>query len=105
MHLDRFSIWLDSKLRLQADPLLILDYFLWRRGAEYAISNHYDRHDVEEEVMQNKKLNKFNHTVIDQQFHFYRQDGLTKFNASDPNRLLPSCKLVSSTKLRACALY
>ncbi|XP_044510812.1 uncharacterized protein LOC123229221 isoform X2 [Mangifera indica] len=86
----RYSIWLDSKLRLQLDPLLILEYFLWRKGHEYAISNHYDRHCVWEEVAQNKKLNKYNHTVIDQQFAFYQDDGLKRFNASDPNKLLPS---------------
>ncbi|KAL5715717.1 hypothetical protein ACHQM5_017501 [Ranunculus cassubicifolius] len=86
----RYSIWLDSKLRLQSDPLLILEYFLWRKGYEYAISNHYDRHCLWEEVAQNKKLNKFNHTIIDQQFAFYQADGLQRFNASDPNKLLPS---------------
>ncbi|CAF2056400.1 probable hexosyltransferase MUCI70 isoform X2 [Brassica napus] len=86
----RYSIWLDSKLRLQLDPLLILEYFLWRKGHEYAISNHYDRHCLWEEVAQNKKLNKYNHTVIDQQFEFYKADGLTRFNASDPFKPLPS---------------
>ncbi|KAI9200141.1 hypothetical protein LWI28_003291 [Acer negundo] len=86
----RYSIWLDSKLRLQLDPLLILEYFLWRKGYEYAISNHYDRHCVWEEVAQNKKLNKYNHTVIDQQFAFYQADGLHRFVASDPKKLLPS---------------
>lgn len=91
----RYSIWLDSKLRLQSDPLLILEYFLWRGKQEYAISNHYDRHCVWEEVAQNKRLNKFNHSVIDEQFHFYQRDGLTRFNGSDPHRLLPSRKLYS----------
>ncbi|KAL9259138.1 putative hexosyltransferase MUCI70 [Drosera capensis] len=86
----RYSIWLDSKLRLQQDPLLILEYFLWRKGFEYAISNHYDRHCVWEEVAQNKKLNKYSHTIIDQQFAFYQADGLKRFNASDPKKLLPS---------------
>lgn len=86
----RYSIWLDSKLRLQRDPLLILEYFLWRKGFEYAISNHYDRHCVWEEVAQNKRLNKYNHTVIDQQFAFYQTDGLQRFDPSDPDRLLPS---------------
>ncbi|XP_063945387.1 uncharacterized protein LOC108214986 isoform X2 [Daucus carota subsp. sativus] len=86
----RYSIWLDSKLRLQLDPMLILEYFLWRKGHEYAISNHYDRHCVWEEVAQNKKLNKFNHTIIDEQFSFYQADGLKRFNASDPDKLLPS---------------
>lgn len=86
----RYSIWLDSKLRLQNDPYLILEYFLWRKGYEYAISNHYDRHCVWEEVAQNKKLNKYNHTVIDQQFAFYQSDGLKRFDPSDSNKLLPS---------------
>ncbi|GAV59352.1 DUF616 domain-containing protein [Cephalotus follicularis] len=86
----RYSIWLDSKLRLQLDPLLILEYFLWRKGYEFAISNHYDRHCVWEEVAQNKKLNKYNHTVIDEQFAFYQADGLTRFDALDPNKILPS---------------
>ncbi|KAI7739425.1 hypothetical protein M8C21_010768 [Ambrosia artemisiifolia] len=86
----RYSIWLDSKLRLQLDPLLVLEYFLWRKGNEYAISNHYDRHCVWDEVAQNKKLNKYNHTVIDEQFAFYRADGLTRFNPMDPQKLLPS---------------
>lgn len=86
----RYSIWIDSKMRLQADPILILEYFLWRKKAEYAISNHYDRHCVWEEVLQNKRLNKYNHTAIDEQFQFYQSDGLTKFNESDPNAPLPS---------------
>ncbi|KAG8378400.1 hypothetical protein BUALT_Bualt08G0133500 [Buddleja alternifolia] len=86
----RYSIWLDSKLRLQLDPLLILEYFLWRKGHEYAISNHYDRHCLWEEVAQNKKLNKYNHSVIDEQFAFYQADGMRRFNASDINKLLPS---------------
>ncbi|KAL0391682.1 UNVERIFIED_CONTAM: hypothetical protein Sradi_2391000 [Sesamum radiatum] len=86
----RYSIWLDSKLRLQLDPLLILEYFLWRKGYEYAISNHYDRHCLWEEVAQNKKLNKYNHSVIDEQFAFYQADGMRRFNASDTNKLLPS---------------
>ena len=88
----RYSIWLDSKLRLQRDPLQLLEYFLWRKGHEFSISNHYDRHCIWEEVAQNKKLNKYNHTVIDEQFEFYQADGLKRFNSSDPNKLLPSSK-------------
>lgn len=97
----RYSIWIDSKMRLNSDPLLILEYFLWRGGFEYAISNHYDRHCVWEEVTQNKHLNKYNHTVIDEQFAYYRADGLTKFNESDPNKLLPSYVPEGSFIMRA----
>ncbi|MED6157604.1 hypothetical protein PIB30_024773 [Stylosanthes scabra] len=78
------------KMRLNADPILIIEYFLWRRNAEFAISNHYDRHCVWDEVIQNKRLNKYNHTAIDEQFYFYQSDGLTKFDPSNPNNPLPS---------------
>ncbi|XP_050941843.1 probable hexosyltransferase MUCI70 isoform X3 [Cucumis melo] len=86
----RYSIWLDSKMRLQVDPMLIIEYFLWRKKSEYAISNHYDRHCVWEEVQQNKRLNKYNHTAIDEQFAFYQSDGLVKFDPSDISSGLPS---------------
>ncbi|KAF5938977.1 hypothetical protein HYC85_023236 [Camellia sinensis] len=38
------------------DPMLIIEFFLWRTRSEYAISNHYTRHCVWEEVHQNKHL-------------------------------------------------
>lgn len=70
--------------------MLIIEHFLWRTGSEYAISNHYTRHCVWEEVLQNKRLNKYNHSAIDEQFNLYKSDGLTKFDALDPNIPLPS---------------
>ncbi|KAM7484356.1 hypothetical protein LguiA_000365 [Lonicera macranthoides] len=97
----RYSIWLDSKMRLQTDPMLIIEYFLWRRKSEYAISNHYTRHCVWEEVLQNKRLNKYDHTAIDEQFSFYQSDGLTKFDPSDPNTPLPSYVPEGSFIIRA----
>ena len=66
----RYSIWLDSKLRLQLYPLLILEYFMWWKSYKYVLSNHYDRHCAWEEVTQNKRLNKYNHTTINHQFSF-----------------------------------
>ncbi|KAK1415913.1 hypothetical protein QVD17_31701 [Tagetes erecta] len=86
----RYSIWLDSKLKLHTDPMQLIEYFLWREKSEYAISNHYTRHCVWDEVQQNKRLNKYNHTAIDEQFMFYQSDGLHKFDPSDPNKPLPS---------------
>ncbi|KAL1327727.1 hypothetical protein AAHE18_13G323100 [Arachis hypogaea] len=90
-----------SKMRLNADPMLIIEYFLWRRNAEFAISNHYDRHCVWDEVLQNKRLNKYNHTAIDQQFKVYQSDGLTKFDPSNPNNPLPSYVPEGSLIIRA----
>ena len=71
-----YFIWLDSKLHFNADSMLIIKYFLWRKKAEYAISAHYDQSCVWEEVLQNKCLNKYNHTAIDRKFYFYQSEGL-----------------------------
>ncbi|GLT98407.1 hypothetical protein SLE2022_159130 [Rubroshorea leprosula] len=97
----RYSIWIDSKMRLNADPMLIIEFFLWRMKAEYAISSHYDRRCVWEEVLQNKRLNKYNHTAIDEQFAFYKSDGLKKFDLSDQNTSLPSYVPEGSFIIRA----
>jgi hypothetical protein len=43
-------------------------------------------------VLQNKKLNKYDHTAIDEQYETYVREGLDPFNASDPNKPLPSCE-------------
>ncbi|XP_027919566.1 uncharacterized protein LOC114178070 isoform X2 [Vigna unguiculata] len=71
------------------------------RKAEYAISNHYDRHNVWEEVLQNKRLNKYNHTAIDEQFNFYQSDGLPKVDPSKSNDPLPSYVPEGSFIIRA----
>ncbi|KAK4762527.1 hypothetical protein SAY86_008295 [Trapa natans] len=97
----RYSIWLDSILRLNTDPMLIIEYFLWRTRSEYAISNHYVRHCAWEEVLWNKCLNKYNNTAIDEQFTFYQSDGLVKFDATNPNTPLPSYVLQGSFIVRA----
>ena len=86
----RYSIWVDAKLRLESDPLLLLERFLWRKGYEFAISDHYARHCVWEEVARNKVLKKVSDAELDRQLHFYEADGLTRFNASVPRNLLPS---------------
>lgn len=46
----RYSVWVDSKLRLNADPLYILQRFLIDQKAEFSISQHYHRRCVWEEV-------------------------------------------------------
>ncbi|KAK4777870.1 hypothetical protein SAY87_018057 [Trapa incisa] len=94
--LSRYSIWLDN-----TDPMLIIEHFLCRTRSEYAISNHYERHCMWEEVLQNKHLNKYNHMPIDEQFMFYQSDGLTKFDATKPNTPLPSYVLEGSFIVRA----
>ncbi|KAK9269504.1 hypothetical protein L1049_001279 [Liquidambar formosana] len=52
----RYSIWIDGKLQLVVDPYQILERFLWRSNASFAISRHYRRFDVFEEAEANKLL-------------------------------------------------
>ncbi|TXG58001.1 hypothetical protein EZV62_015830 [Acer yangbiense] len=97
----RYSIWIDSKVRLEADPMLMIERFLWRTRSEYAISNHYVRYDVWEEAARNLFLKKVNAAAVDEQLTVYESDGLTKFDPSNPNNLLPSYNPESCLIIRA----
>ncbi|XP_051136019.1 probable hexosyltransferase MUCI70 [Andrographis paniculata] len=75
----RFSIWIDGKLQLVVDPYQILERFLWRKNATFAISRHYRRFDVFEEAEANKAGGKYDNISIDYQVEFYRKEGLTPY--------------------------
>ncbi|RLN28519.1 hypothetical protein C2845_PM05G31240 [Panicum miliaceum] len=76
----RFSVWIDAKLELVADPYLLLERFLWRKNATFAISRHYKRFDVFEEAEANKAAGKYDNTSIDYQIEFYRNEGLSHYS-------------------------
>ncbi|KAK7319687.1 hypothetical protein RJT34_04411 [Clitoria ternatea] len=76
----RFSIWLDGKLELVVDPYQILERFLWRKNATFAISKHYKRFDVFVEAEANKAAKKYDNASIDFQIEFYKKEGLTPYS-------------------------
>ncbi|KAJ4726317.1 Inner membrane protein oxaA [Melia azedarach] len=76
----RYSIWLDGKLQLVVDPYQILERFLWRQNATFAISRHYRRFDVFVEAEANKAAAKYNNASIDYQIEFYKNEGLTPYS-------------------------
>ncbi|KAG8364938.1 hypothetical protein BUALT_Bualt18G0050700 [Buddleja alternifolia] len=78
----RYSIWIDGKLQLVRDPYQILERFLWRHNATYAISKHYTRFDVFEEAEANKAGGKYDNVSIDNQIEFYRKEGLTPYTTA-----------------------
>ncbi|CAK9138229.1 unnamed protein product [Ilex paraguariensis] len=78
----RFSLWIDGKLQLVVDPYQILERFLWRQNATFAISRHYTRFDVFEEAEANKAGGKYDNASIDYQIDFYKKEGLTPYSAS-----------------------
>ncbi|KAG8494472.1 hypothetical protein CXB51_011922 [Gossypium anomalum] len=76
----RFSLWIDGKLQLLVDPYQILERFLWRKNASFAISRHYIRFDVFEEAEANKAARKYDNASIDFQVDFYKKEGLTPYS-------------------------
>ncbi|KAK6934254.1 Protein of unknown function DUF616 [Dillenia turbinata] len=76
----RYSIWIDGKLQLVVDPYQILERFLWRENATFAISRHYRRFDVFEEAEANKAAGKYDNASIDYQINFYKAEGLTPYS-------------------------
>ncbi|CAN6465288.1 unnamed protein product [Victoria cruziana] len=77
----RFSIWIDGKLELVKDPYQILERFLWRTNATFAISRHYRRFDVFVEAEANKAAGKYDNASIDAQIEFYKKEGLTPYSS------------------------
>ncbi|XP_010924642.4 LOW QUALITY PROTEIN: probable hexosyltransferase MUCI70 [Elaeis guineensis] len=76
----RFSLWIDGKLELVVDPYQILERFLWRKNATFAISRHYRRFDVFEEAEANKAAGKYDNASIDFQVEFYMREGLMHYS-------------------------
>lgn len=76
----RYSIWIDGKLQLVVDPYQILEKFLWRQNANFAISRHYRRFDVFVEAEANKAAGKYDNSSIDEQVDFYKKEGLTPYS-------------------------
>ncbi|KAL0442756.1 UNVERIFIED_CONTAM: hypothetical protein Slati_1998300 [Sesamum latifolium] len=78
----RYSLWVDAKLELVVDPIQILERFLWRKNASFAISRHYKRFDVFEEAEANKAAGKYDNASIDFQIEFYKNEGLTPYSVA-----------------------
>ncbi|XAR59156.1 hypothetical protein NMG60_11014825 [Bertholletia excelsa] len=76
----RYSLWIDGKLELVVDPYQILERFLWRKNASFAISRHYKRFDVFVEAEANKAAGKYENASIDFQIDFYKREGLTPYS-------------------------
>ncbi|CAM8979577.1 unnamed protein product [Rhodiola kirilowii] len=78
----RYSIWIDGKLELVVDPYQVLERFLWRKNATFAISRHYKRFDVFVEAEANKAAGKYDNSSIDFQIDFYKREGLTPYTSA-----------------------
>mmetsp|Transcript_53187 Transcript_53187/g.168901 ORF Transcript_53187/g.168901 Transcript_53187/m.168901 type:complete len:221 (-) Transcript_53187:30-692(-) len=85
----RWSMWVDSKLQLVADPVLVLHQMLWREGGRVAlaVSQHPVRLGIHEEVDALEKKGMFPAKGMGyaQLGHYVRRGGYPKQNLGVPD--------------------
>lgn len=72
----QYSIWIDGKMELLVDPLLILERYLWRGKNTYAIAVHKHHRSIFEEADSNKRRKRYARPLIDLHMKIYRYEGL-----------------------------
>ncbi|KAG0604579.1 hypothetical protein M758_10G181500 [Ceratodon purpureus] len=72
----RYSVWIDGKLELVTDPILILERYLWRENQSFAIAQHKHHRSVYEEADACKRRKRYARPLIDKHMEVYRNEGL-----------------------------
>ncbi|GFP97059.1 hypothetical protein PHJA_001850000 [Phtheirospermum japonicum] len=72
----QYSIWIDGKMELIVDPLLLLERYLWRGKNTFAIAQHKHHRSIYEEADSNKRRKRYARPLIDLHMKIYRYEGL-----------------------------
>ncbi|XP_075511309.1 putative hexosyltransferase MUCI70 [Primulina tabacum] len=72
----RYSVWIDGKMELIVDPLLLLERYLWRGKQTFAIAQHKHHRSIYEEADSNKRRKRYARPLIDLQMKMYRYEGM-----------------------------
>ncbi|XWS67711.1 hypothetical protein CRYUN_Cryun04dG0029000 [Craigia yunnanensis] len=72
----QYSIWIDGKMELIVDPLLILERYLWRDKHTYAIAQHKHHRSIYEEADANKRRKRYARPLIDLHMKIFYYDGM-----------------------------
>ncbi|KAF5751037.1 hypothetical protein HS088_TW02G00047 [Tripterygium wilfordii] len=72
----QYSIWIDGKMELIVDPLLILERYLWREKYTFAIAQHKHHRSIYEEADANKRRKRYARPLIDLHMKIYRYEGM-----------------------------
>ncbi|XP_076942937.1 putative hexosyltransferase MUCI70 isoform X3 [Bidens hawaiensis] len=75
-----YSIWIDGKMELIVDPLLMLERYLWRGKYTFAIAQHKHHNNIYEEADSNKRRKRYARPLIDHHMKIYRYEGLEPWN-------------------------
>ncbi|KAI5647785.1 hypothetical protein M9H77_33790 [Catharanthus roseus] len=81
----RYSIWIDGKMELMVDPLLILERYLWRGKHTFAIAQHKHHCSIYEEADSNKRRKRYARPLIDLHMKIYRYEGMEAWNPLKSN--------------------
>ncbi|KAL1563474.1 putative hexosyltransferase MUCI70 [Salvia divinorum] len=75
-----YSIWIDGKMELIVDPLLLLERYLWRGKHTFAIAQHKHHRSIYEEADSNKRRKRYARPLIDLHMKIYRYEGMEPWN-------------------------
>ncbi|XP_051149215.1 probable hexosyltransferase MUCI70 [Andrographis paniculata] len=72
----QYSIWIDGKMELIVDPLLLLERYLWRGKYTFAIAQHKHHRSIYEEADSNKRRKRYARPLIDLHMKIYSYEGM-----------------------------
>ncbi|KAK4745029.1 hypothetical protein SAY87_011341 [Trapa incisa] len=81
----QYSIWIDGKMELIVDPLLILERYLWREKNTFAIAQHKHHRSIYEEADANKRRKRYARPLIDLHMKIYKYEGMEPWNSMKGN--------------------
>ncbi|KAI6677549.1 hypothetical protein NL676_038345 [Syzygium grande] len=81
----QYSIWIDGKMELMVDPLLMLERYLWRGKHTFAIAQHKHHHSIYEEADANKRRKRYARPLIDLHMKIYKYEGMQSWTPEKGN--------------------
>ncbi|KAM0900631.1 hypothetical protein ACQ4PT_020473 [Festuca glaucescens] len=76
-----YSIWIDGKMELMVDPLLILERYLWRGKYSFAAAVHKHHRSIYEEDDAIKRRKRYARPLVDLQLKIYYHEGMEPWDA------------------------
>ncbi|KAI4974107.1 hypothetical protein ZWY2020_046842 [Hordeum vulgare] len=76
-----YSIWIDGKMELMVDPLLILERYLWRGKYTFAVAVHKHHRSIYEEGDAIKRRKRYARPLVDLQMKIYYHEGMEPWDA------------------------
>ncbi|KAI4318668.1 hypothetical protein MLD38_032344 [Melastoma candidum] len=81
----QYSIWIDGKMELVVDPLLMLERYLWRGNHTFAIAQHKHHKNIYEEADANKRRKRYARPLIDLHMKIYKYEGMEPWSFKKEN--------------------